>query len=359
MSNDNSNATSASKPETSLPVCPIERSTSTSNVSKPPLEAKRDVMCEADFKKRGWAPTEGYVMNWQAGWDARQSLVDSEEQKLKRAEVQSYTVESAHFNLEDTEEVVLKSAFLDRESDLLIHIENLERTVCDQGFYLTEAQTELAKLRVELEESRKLYANIQNCKVGGFVIYHPVKEADADNVFETVNELNRKLQAAEAELVNVKAELERKTEHARIASSKYSATDLELTEAKNDLQVYKPAYGRHIEYIENLRIQFTKNTMDLQSKLRAADSELERLYEMENAHEIKEKQMTSLIEVGVKKISEVSTLETQLNAALGLLDKLEVGIKWCKDNQRFGINTACEDLQNQITQFKSGKGVGV
>lgn len=30
---------------------------------------KRNIICEEDFKKRGWCPTEGYVMNWQAGFD--------------------------------------------------------------------------------------------------------------------------------------------------------------------------------------------------------------------------------------------------------------------------------------------------
>ena len=37
---------------------------------KQQLEAMRDRMAEEHFKKTGWAPTEGYVLNYQAGFNA-------------------------------------------------------------------------------------------------------------------------------------------------------------------------------------------------------------------------------------------------------------------------------------------------
>lgn len=37
---------------------------------KQQLEAVRDRMAEEHFKKTGWAPTEGYVLNYQAGFNA-------------------------------------------------------------------------------------------------------------------------------------------------------------------------------------------------------------------------------------------------------------------------------------------------
>ena len=36
---------------------------------KQQLESMRDRMAEEHFKKTGWAPTEGYVLNYQAGFN--------------------------------------------------------------------------------------------------------------------------------------------------------------------------------------------------------------------------------------------------------------------------------------------------
>lgn len=54
------------------------------NNLKQQLEAVGDRMAEEHFKKTGWAPTEGYVLNYQAGFNAAIPII------LKAVEQRDY-----------------------------------------------------------------------------------------------------------------------------------------------------------------------------------------------------------------------------------------------------------------------------
>ena len=56
----------------------------------------RDRMAEEHFKKTGWAPTEGYVLNYQAGFNAAIPII------LKAVEQRDNLCESGRFSVVDT-----------------------------------------------------------------------------------------------------------------------------------------------------------------------------------------------------------------------------------------------------------------
>ena len=66
------------------------------NNLKQQLEAMRDRMAEEHFKKTGWAPTEGYVLNYQAGFNAAIPII------LKAVEQRDNLCESGRFSVVDT-----------------------------------------------------------------------------------------------------------------------------------------------------------------------------------------------------------------------------------------------------------------
>lgn len=53
---------------------------------KQQLEAMRDRMADQHFKKTGWAPTEGYVLNYQAGFNAAIPIILEMAEALEKIE---------------------------------------------------------------------------------------------------------------------------------------------------------------------------------------------------------------------------------------------------------------------------------
>lgn len=49
------------------------------------------------------------------------------------------------------------------------------------------------QLKAENEDLKNTLNGIKNCKAVNFVVYHPVKNPDADNIFETINKLREQV----------------------------------------------------------------------------------------------------------------------------------------------------------------------
>jgi hypothetical protein len=54
-------------------------------------------------------------------------------------------------------------------------------------------------------------------------------------------------------------------------------------------------------------------------------------------------------------VIEYSAFQAELKKRDVLIAALESGIKWCKENQGYGIAVACDTLLNDVVKFREGK----
>jgi hypothetical protein len=65
----------------------------------------------------------------------------------------------------------------------------------------------IEQLKAENLELKNTLNSVKNCEVGDFVVYHPKKDPDADNVFDTFKKLKSELEAAKHEIIDLQSEI--------------------------------------------------------------------------------------------------------------------------------------------------------
>ena len=121
------------------------------------------------------------------------SFLESEESGFKAGAAFGSEYERERLETENLE--------LSRKVEVLCEMNDEARANCSREAFAKDALKEqIKKLESENEDLKNTLNGVKNCKAGDFVVYHPVKNPDADNIFETINKLREQVKDYEQAL---------------------------------------------------------------------------------------------------------------------------------------------------------------
>ena len=83
----------------------------------------------------------------------------------------------------------------------------------DYEYLKKEKDAAVEQLKAENLDLKKTLNSVKNCQVGDFIVYHPTKDPDADNVFDTIAQLKSKLGKAKEALEHIQQPFNNETNY--------------------------------------------------------------------------------------------------------------------------------------------------